>query len=475
MSVSWTDNRNRRRLRGSMLGVGRSRPGAVLTTSQKENRMRIPRVVPALFVLLIAGGATFGQQMSEKRDIAVFALSYARWGIPAGALSLVDEQTKEVFVNLGRFNVIGMSYRLESSGIEEFIAKIKEFKEKNVEIPETVRLGKQAFTEADFNRLVGSFIVVVPTLSYYRSERTDGGGFKVELQTTYTFIDVDRAEATDYFEISTRGSGETLPRAIRAAAEGIGPKLQFELRSIPAFRLRTGIIEVNRGSVLLEFGRNMGVQRGDEYAITETRILAGGHEVTDEVGLLIVKDVDEEISFAKVIYSSRRPQIGDQLKEIPRIGLDTAAYAHIIAGFSPAVGASGAGVTGVIGVRQSTSRGFFSLRPFVGVEIPFGITGGPGLSGLTANFYAGGELNWYVWRFQLAPAVALGVAGTVPLSEAESFSVSHAGGFIQATGSFLVSRDLKIGVEAGYAAWFGLHGARSYSGLLAGVAATYKY
>ena len=433
--------------------------------------MRIPRVAAVVAALCVATAGAVGQQVSERKDIAVFALSYARWGIPSGALALVDEQTKEVFINLGRFNVLGMSYRLEESSIDEFIQKIREVKEQNVEIPETVRLGQEAFTEADFNRLVGSFIVVIPTVTFYESRRNENGDFRVDLKTSYTFVNVEKAETIDHFEISTTGSGESLQRAISAAAEGIAPKLQYELRGIPEFQLRTGIIDVSRGNVLLEFGRNMGVQRGDEYAITETRILPSGHEVTDEIGLLVVKDVDQEISYAKIIYSSRRPQVGDQLEEIPRLGFDTNAYVHTIFGVQDQQLA----VSGAIGVRQSTSRGFYNLRPFIGIEVPFGITSSLGLAGLTANLYGGGELNWYLWRFQLVPAAAIGLAGAIPLRETDSFSVSHVGGFVQMTGSLLLTRDFRVAVDLGYAAWFGLGAGESYAGLVAGIGATLKY
>jgi hypothetical protein len=428
------------------------------------------RVRLLTLVGIFVAASVFGQEVSQKRDIAVFSLSYARWGVPQGALTLVDDEIKDVFINLGRFNVLGMSYRLEAEGIEEFIAKIREVKERDVELPETVRLGQQAFTEADFDRLVGSFIVVIPGVSFYESGRTDSGGFTAELKVTFTFVNVEKADAIGYFDIETTGSGESLQQAVKDAAEGIPAELQFELRKIPEFQLKTGIIDVNRGNVLLEFGTNMGVARGDEYLITETRILATGHAVSDEVGLLIVKDVEEEISFAKVIYSSRRPQIGDQLEEIPRLGFDTAAYAHVI------VDPAGDGVYGAIGVRQSTSRGFFNFRPFVGIEIPFGVTGLLGTDGLTVNLYGGGELNWYLWRLQFVPAAAIGIAGAIPLGDdEESFSVSHVGGLVQISASYLVSKDFKVGIDLGYAAWFAPGAALSYTGLLAGAGVTLKY
>ncbi|HKK65046.1 MAG TPA: hypothetical protein VJ967_04260, partial [Clostridia bacterium] len=130
------------------------------------------------------------QEVSEKKDIAVFNLSYSDYSIPSGALGLVDQSIQNVFIDLGRFNVLGMKYRLNSNEIDEFISKIKELKQENVEIPEAVRLGEETFTEADFNKLVGSFIVVVPVVSYYNVYQ-EGDDYEAELQTSFTFIKVD--------------------------------------------------------------------------------------------------------------------------------------------------------------------------------------------------------------------------------------------------------------------------------------------
>src|SRR6056297_2150118 len=131
--------------------------------------MRFYRSFFLIMVCLILLLPTIGaQEVSEKKDIAVFKLSYADYSIPNGALGLVDQSIQNVFIELGRFNIIGMNYRLQSNDINAFIDKIREMKEADVEIPEEVRLGQETFTEADFNKLVGSFIVVVPVMSYYK-------------------------------------------------------------------------------------------------------------------------------------------------------------------------------------------------------------------------------------------------------------------------------------------------------------------
>ena len=62
-----------------------------------------------LIVLVLTIGTTvFSQEISEKQDLAVFKLSYYDYDIPRGALGSIDEELKAVFINIGRFRVIGM-------------------------------------------------------------------------------------------------------------------------------------------------------------------------------------------------------------------------------------------------------------------------------------------------------------------------------------------------------------------------------
>lgn len=60
-----------------------------------------------------------------KKEIAIFKLSYTDWSIPEGALGMVDQSIQNVFINLKRFNIIGMTHRLNSDDIEAFIDEIK--------------------------------------------------------------------------------------------------------------------------------------------------------------------------------------------------------------------------------------------------------------------------------------------------------------------------------------------------------------
>lgn len=405
--------------------------------------------------LLIAVGL-FGQAISIKKDIAVFRLSYHGWTVPPRALARVDQQIEDVFVNIGRFNVIGMNYRLSEDDLTTFIEKLRELKQAQVTMPNRFSLGKEAFTEADLKRLVGSFVIVIPVLTAYSLHYEPSSGYTAELDTSFTFVSGETSAAIAHFSIRTIGVADTPDASIRQAASSIAVQLVYDIRSIPDFQLKTGIIEVNGSTVLIELGRTMGVKVGDEYAIITSRVLPSGHVVSDQTGLVVVKEVKQDISYAQIIYSNGPVRIGEQLKEIPRAGFESALYLHAVLA-SEFVGGTRSPVV-TIGTLQTVTRGLYNFRPVLGVEIPFAATsvGGAasyGAVGLPLNLYLGGELNWRLGRFDVVPLAAVGIGSTVPLAPNESLLVSLVGGLVQLSLSYLVTPEFKAFVDLGYTQW----------------------
>ena len=440
-------------------------------SSSKTGFSRKIVIIAALLIFAQTAGC---QEISEKKEIAVFSLSYYQWQVPGGALSLVDDQIRDVFSGLGRFDVIGMEYRLDSLGVDEFIAKIKEVKERDIELPETVRFGQQAFTEEDFRRLVGAFIVVVPVMTSYELEREEREKYVSRIEISFNFIDVESAQGFGYFSLGVEATAESAGGAVRLAADRIAPELVFRLRTIPEFQLKTGVIDVRGRQVFLEFGSNMGVRLGDEYAIVTDTVLPTGYVTAEETGLLVIKDVKEEISVGTLIYSDGKPDVGDQLREVPRLGFDTAATVRTVlaqSAYNPTDAVM------MLGIRQSTSRGFLTYRPVVGIDVPFSLLGYVQLPGLIVTMYGGGEIVWYLSRFQFVPTAAVGIGGSVPLREDEGFQISHAGGFVELVASYLFSRDIKVQLSVGYTGWFGLsiRSGDSFYGPHIGIGGTYKY
>jgi len=428
-------------------------------------------------LIIISFSFSFGQDISEKKEIAIFSLSYSDWSIPDGALGLVDQSIQNVFVNLKRFDILGMSYRLNSDDINSFIQEIQKVKEANIEVPEAVRLGEQTFTEADFNKLVGSFIIVIPVMSYYEVRQDDGGGYSAEIQTSFTFINVAEGKAFANFQVDTTGADETAKGAVKRAVDSLPLQLSYEVRKIPEFQLKSGILDVNGHEVLIELGANMGIKLGDEFNLTNTVILPSGHAVDKKVGLLVVKEVNQEVSTAQVFYASKKPAIGDQLKEIPRMGFESAMYVNYISQSDPALNPILA-----IGIRQIVARGFYKTRPYVGIEVPLGVeVHGALLEYLffPVNVYAGSELNWYLGRLHITPAIDVALGMLVPIVEGyEDYVVySSIGGHIRLGLSYMITDNIKLFGEVGYNAMLTIKDLifDSYAGILYGGGVTFKY
>lgn len=458
--------------------------------------------------LVVAGGVS-SQSFSDRQEIAIFRLSY--YGQPSydpppnvrveirgrrGSLSVelrgtgnrsyddlfarafaaVDEEIRSVFVNLGRFDVIGMEQRLTQSTVDDFIAALSDYQADAADLPEAVLLGQQAFTEEDFREVTGGFVVVVPSVAWYQLDRDEEGNFRSEMRTSFTFIDVAERRTFEQFFVETSGYAESPQDAVREAVDALAGELSYRVRSMERFRIATGVLDVDGREVVVEFGRNMGLRPGEEYAIVADRVLSTGHVATTETGLVLIREVHEEFSYGRVLYASPRARPGDQLREVPRRGFETTVYYDVLT--------DGLDVTSVIGVQATASRGFYAARPRVALEVP--------LRGVIFNAFfpvslvVGGEWNAYLGRLRLTPSAGIGFGGAIPIvddDDLESFYLSHLGGLARVSGSLLVTRDLLITVHAGFGYWFGLYrGSRSalsgplssYGGLIVGGGVTLK-
>jgi hypothetical protein len=473
-------------------------------------RSRHLRFLFACAVLAVAFVVSVGAQtFSERQQIAIFRLSY--YGQPAyepppgvtveirgrrGSLTVelrgtgnpsydnlfarafgaVDEQIRSVFVNLGRFDVIGMEQRLTQSSVDEFISTLSDYQAAEAEVPEAVLLGQQAFTEREFRELAGGFVVVVPSVSWYGLTRNRDGDFQAEIQTSFTFIDVRDMRTFDQFFIETSGFDEQPETAVREAVDAIAGELSFRVRSMVEFQLKTGVLEVDGREVIIEFGRNMGLRPGEEYAIVAERVLSTGHIATTETGLVLIREVHDDFSYGEVIYASPRARPGDQLREVPRRGVEAQVYFDVLT--------DGLVLTSLAGVKATASRGFFAGRPQVALEIPFRGT----IFGafFPINLVLGGEWNAYLGRLRLTPSAGIGFGGAVPLvddSDLESFYLSHLGATARLAGSLLVTRDILVSVHAGLGYWLSLYDGSvaalseplsSYGGLIIGGGVTLK-
>lgn len=417
-------------------------------------RMNLKRLLSTLVLFSLILPA-FAQEVSKKQDLTLLPLSVYGPKLDRRVTSSVDSRIKEVFVNLGRFTVLGLSTRLDTIDTESFLDKIREMKRMNVTIPDDVKFGNVAFTEKDYNALVGSFIVVIPQITNFAVERDDGK-YKAIVETSFTFLRGSDLSAIKVANISTSSTEDRESEAVSNAVGAIPMQLTFEIRKIPEFQLKTGVIDVKGADVMLELGRNLGITLGDEYVL-QSKSTVAGFERVQETGLIIIKEVQEKYSVGQLIYGD--PIIGDPLAELPRFGLDIEGYVQ--GGtrklLSPLAGyLNNDSFLAVAGVKGVLSRGAFDLRPSVALEIPFEGFGVLGILFVPFNAWAGLDYMIYMGRLNLQFSGALGYSGlydALDLFDLEDqFLTTHIGGKVEATAGLLLGRDWKIQGTAGFRA-----------------------
>jgi hypothetical protein len=412
--------------------------------------------------------------ISEKKDVAIFALGYYGWAIPQEALGSIDQEIQKVFVDLGRFTIIGVTQRLSSGGIDSFISTLKKAKEANFVMPDKFQFGEAVLTEAEFNKLLGAFIVAVPVVSEFNSaydkKKTE---WVTDIKTHVTFIDVGGGgNVIGVAEVSSSGSDESnQSKSISSAIEGIPMQLQYEVRKIEAFQISTRVLAVSGGTIKLQLGRNMGIKKGDEYSVIVSETIEGLKN-DSEKGLVQIKDVGSEISTGQVVYSAIKLTKDVQLREIPRMGVDAEPYFHML------VGSDGAYLPGVRGVL---SRGFYGFRPYFAAQVPVNDISSAAwgfFSVIPVNGVVGGELNLYLGRLTLTPFAGVGASYariTVADKVEKTDWLSHIGGQAYVRASFLFTRELSVFAEGGFEYWAKMDDFfKSYGGLGIGGGVAYK-
>lgn len=424
--------------------------------------------IVAIVLALVATAANLYAQpvVSEKKDVAIFALGYYGWAIPQETLGNIDLEIQKVFVDLGRFNIIGVTQRLSSGGLDQFIATLKKAKEANFVMPEKYQFGEAILTEAEFNKLLGAFIVAAPVVTTFNSAYSQKSGkWETSIKTNVTFIDVGAGGSTlAISEVTTSGSDKgNQMKSISDAIEAIPMQLQYEIRKIPAFQINTRVLTVSGSEIKLQLGQNMGIKKGDEYSVIVSGTVEGFKDER-ETGLVAIKDVGPEVSTGQVIYSSGKLGKDAQLREIPRMGFDAEPYFRYLSGTSLDNKFDPKGDTGkniIIGLRAPLSRGFYGVRPFVEVETA--VNGWRNV--LTAfmipvNVLAGAEYRLNMGRLSVTPYAAVGgsyIYLTEVLTDTSRDTsdtyISHIGGQLYLNLAFLATRDMRIFAEVGGEYW----------------------
>ncbi len=417
-------------------------------------------------------------KVSEKQEVAIFAMGYYGYTIPQEALATIDVEIQKVFLDLGRFTVIGMDKRFSASAVNEFITLMKKVKQENFVLPEKYQFGEAILTEADFNKLIGAFIIAIPVVTSYNSQfNSKENQWETDIKTTVTFIDAATGNMIGIADVETSGrSKETQFKSVKSAIDGIPGILQFEIRKIPQFQNQTKVISAKFGSLTMLLGQNMGVKKGDEYAIIVSENIEG-YENEREVGLVKIKDVGTTSSEAVVLYSDIKVEKNTQLREIPRIGSEGSLYVHLMNLDDLSTNDNALAV----GLKLTATRGYFGFMPYGFAQALFDTA-----KGVPIGFGFGGEFAMYLGRMEIGARAALAGSSCVLITflqeeykETDNTYFTHYGISAGAYVSWLLNRDMKIFVDAQYdymIGWVtqGYEWFRNYSGLSIGAGVTFK-
>ncbi len=428
---------------------------------------RIVRAAAALVCLLLAaqawaqgsttpGSAPAQPEVSARQDIAVFALGYYGWTIPSQALGSIDNEVQKVFVDLGRFNVFGVEQRMSSGGLDQFISTLRQMKSQTMTLPDKFMFGEAFMTQAEFNRLAGAFVVAAPVVTWFQTDYDSKAlTWRTDITTSVTLIDVAAGgQVIAMKDLRTSGTDkQDRMKSVRAAISGIPSQLEYQIRTIPQFQIKTRVLGVSGSEIRLQLGNDMGIRKGDEFAIMTQENYAGIAE-DRESGLVVIKDVRPGTSIGQVLYSEQKPGPNTALREIPRQGADMDLYVSVVSGSDGAV---------MAGLRAALSRGFYGFRPYVGVRVPLGqISQFITVTVIPVNFVVGGEFQMLMGRLALTPYAGVG-ATYLHISEAitgistDTDFLTHAGGHAAIRASYLFSRNMRAFGELGYEMWIPLY------------------
>ncbi|MGA2764909.1 MAG: hypothetical protein ABSG17_16290 [Spirochaetia bacterium] len=426
--------------------------------------MESPKVLVLMLFLALANISPLSAAARPvEGEIVLLSLDIARAGEASASFAGIDNEIHDVFDNLGRFQVIALPYHVGDADLAGFVSDMQRFKNGAPGTGETIRVDGQVLDPADVSRMAASRVIVAPSVVDVRITSDKEGRFAADVVTSFAFIAAGRPRPSVRISIDSHGEDKDETVALKEAIDAIPPRLTLEISRVPYLYANRGILDVRGSEVVLDLGRDDGVRRGDELLVTD-----GGK--LPEKGLLIIREVGPVSSLATVVYSDSPPRVGDKILDLARVGTDSTLYVHTLL-WQP--GPAPGGSAPLVGLRQAFSRGFYALRPFVGIEVPFNLMAA-GAPGVPINLYAGGEYDILMGRLQVVPRAALGLGAFTGLAGPSPDIISHAGGSLSVAASYLFTRDIKGEIETGWLSWTGFSG-YSYAGAFLGGGFTVKY
>jgi len=295
---------------------------------------------------LITGAVPlFSAEVSQKQDIAIFGLTSSVKNVPPRVLEYTYSSINHVFIKLKRFNVLGYGdYRLESGEIGDFIQRIRELQAQKAEEAGTYdeKFGTVVIRGEDFDRIVSSFLVVIPKLANYnvivKREVVQEGfrrvvykSYEAELVIDIAFVNVKEGKQEESIRISGSGADADRERAVTRAVDSAISSLSYNIRQVDMFKIKSGVVRVKGDTVFFELGANIGVRPGDEYQVmTKTEVASTGRYTELPTGLVRVKKVYPDITESKIVFQQERITEGDQLVEVAKNGIQLSFFTGVM-------------------------------------------------------------------------------------------------------------------------------------------------
>jgi hypothetical protein len=233
---------------------------------------------------------------------------------------------------------------MEKGDIDNFIKRIREIQSEKAKEAGTYdeKFGTVVIKGEDFDKIVNSFLVVIPSLSNYsvgieKTEYQSGltkyvvNSYAVDVVIDISFVNVREGKQEAALRISGSGTDENIDKANRKAVENAVSGLAHNIKQLEAFKIKSGVIRVRGDTVYFEIGGNLGVKSGDEYEVmTKQEVGNTGRIVALPTGLIRVKKVYPDITEARIVLAKEKITEGDQLVEVARLGLQLSFYTGVI-------------------------------------------------------------------------------------------------------------------------------------------------
>jgi hypothetical protein len=402
-----------------------------------------------------------------SKPAAVLRFSLGKTGLDSALFAEAEAGIRKLIAERGRFAVTPTDLTLSPDEAALLFESLQTYQGDPASVNDEMAIGETKVPKAVYLQLAAAAVIVIPAVIECRvtEDRRPSGNvnYKVTLKTSFDFIKREGEFTRVTRLVETMGYDPDRDRAIGDAIKTIGPMFSYELASLQELKAATTILVLENGEAIIERGGKQGALLGAEYSVRGVRDAGAGTSTEREKGLIIVSEVTDDVSVGRLAYADADVAAGDAVEEVPRLGLEISPYTFAL--IPPSFTGDLAWYTGV---RVTLAKAVYTVRPFLATEFviyPFSTY----QSWFPVRPFLGLELRFRIGRFELAALPMIGVEEWFSLSPGLSSTFMGFGlrGIVQA--GLLVSRDIRVFLEAGYEYWFG-----NRQGYLAGGGISFK-